>query len=83
MTSRPVRSTDATIAARSSGHERARIDHLGLDAVLGREAIGGLQRVVHEARERDDRDVAALAQGHGLPDRHRLDRLGRRSPMRK
>ena len=56
--------------------ERARVDHLGLDAVLGREAIGGRERVVHQPRERDDRDVAALAQRHGAADRHGRGRLG-------
>ena len=40
--------------------QRAQVDHLGLDAFLG-QLLGGLQRIDHAARERDDGDVAAGA----------------------
>ena len=39
-------------------HERARVDHLGLDPVLAREPVGRLERLADHPRERDDRDVA-------------------------
>ena len=56
--------------------ERARVDHLGLDPVLGGEAVGRRERIVDEARERDDGDVAARAEGDRLADRHGRGRLG-------
>ena len=41
-------------------HERARVDHLGLDA-LGGQSLSRAHRLGHEPRQRDDGHVAALA----------------------
>ena len=77
-----MRSTESTIVVEVERDERARVDHLDLDAVLGGEPLGRRERVVDEPRERDDRDVAALAQRRGLADRHRPAPSGT-SPVRK
>ena len=42
------------------GHETAQVDDLALDA-LGREQLGGRERLRDRAREREDRQVAAGA----------------------
>src|SRR3954447_20013580 len=48
--------------------QRARVDDLGLDAVLGAERLGSLLRGDRHPRDADDRQVGALAPDHGLPE---------------
>jgi len=47
------------------------IDQLALDSFRG-EHIGGLARVVHHAREGDDRHVVAVADDVGFAERDRI-----------
>ena len=58
VTQRPVFFTDSTIGLGVHRAERAQVDHLGLDALLG-EFFGGLERVGHAHRPGDDGDVLA------------------------
>ena len=51
--------------------QRAQIDHLGLDAFLG-QFVGGLQRVGHAVRPRDQRHVLARAHDPRLADRDHI-----------
>ena len=59
----------------SSGCERARVDHLGLDA-LGGERLGGGERLADRPAGGDDRHVAALAPDRGLAERDEVLALG-------
>ena len=59
-TSRPVRRTDSTIASAVERLQRPRVDHLDRDPVLALELLGGLQRPVDLAADRDDGHVGAL-----------------------
>ena len=55
--------------------QRARIDDLGLDALLG-ELLGRVERAVDAPAGGDDRDVAALAPDGGLAERHEVLAVG-------
>jgi hypothetical protein len=50
------------------GDEGARVDHLDLDS-LARDLLGCGDRLLDEARERDDGDVAAWSHDPGSADR--------------
>ena len=65
-----MRPTDSTIAGHVERHERAEVEHLGLDTVVGK-LRGGGERLDDAAPVRDERDVAAGALDVGLaePDR--------------
>ena len=65
-----MRATDSTIVVEVERHERARVDHLDLDP-LGGELVGGRERLVDEARERDHRHVAARPRDAGAAERRR------------
>ena len=60
--------------------QRAEVDDLDLDAVLG-EPVGHRQRAAHGVAVGDDREVAALAHDLRAADRHRevVARLGQRA----
>jgi DNA-binding transcriptional LysR family regulator len=64
-------------------HQRARIDHLDLDALAG-QFLGGTERVLHHAAHGHHRHVAACALDVGTADRHQnvfaADRLGLSQP---
>ena len=55
--------------------ERARVDHLGLDALRG-EPLGRAERAVDRPARGDDRHVAALAPDRGLAERDEVLAVG-------
>jgi hypothetical protein len=57
-------------------HQRARVDHRRIDAVLGRKDLGRLERPRHHGGERHDGHVLALAHDIRLPKRHHVLALG-------
>ena len=79
-TQRPVFLTEATTVVDVHRAERAQVDHLGIDALLG-EFLGRLERVGHADRPGDDRDVLAGPGDARLADRqHEVVEL--RAPAR-
>ena len=76
MTMRPVFASDRRIAPVVQRAQRAQVEHLGVDAVLGQPALGRRQRALHRAAPRDERDVVAGARDRGLADRNHVVAFG-------
>jgi hypothetical protein len=50
-------------------HDGARVDHLGLDAVLG-QRVGGFECLAHHQRGRDDGDIPTFTRNTRLAERN-------------